>query len=982
MLATLTVPALALLLGFPGLGAFKGLPWRNPKSHAQVAAADTLPPPWKPWSRLALEDQFVTAGLPRLGPRNAVLKVPAGLDPRVLHVDVEADSSQFVSSVEVGSVQLGPALREPLDEYSAESFAGALSRKWLDLSHQKVNSLGALTPVQHSGLSLPLPVQLPSRIQSILGPGGPALNVSGSESITLSGTSNWTNSQVGLLGQRRSLFPSLNMQQNLDVQLEGQLSDRIKVNLLQNSANQVPLSNRIAINYKGDEDDVVQELDLGNTNLSLPGTQYVSYSGKNEGLFGVKVASRMGPLDFTALASKQEGRSERASYGGATGHVGQDRLYDFQYVHGQYFLLYDPNRGVFDVPDSSIRVYLDDANSGDDHNVLSGLAVNDPDHALGMGLPPVQDTSGVFGNFDLLQPGPDQQYDILPDVYAIGNFTFKVLHMRQPVTNNQVLAVTYRVTPLDATGRPIPNAAMVPVGGRFLGTAGPDSGRTLLKLLRAPASLQAKTPDSRFYDDSDSSAFAPARELELKNFYQLGGLGIDPKTFKFSIELGQQVPPVTGAVGAGDTLVNYIEVLGLDNFNESTGQPIAGHDGQVDGAAPNSRMRLFVDYKNGVVFLPDPHPFAPRLRDPRFPFDALVDTLLLRRVKLNGPPGSDHAPDPGPYTLTTPQPQDASYTLVAQYSSQRAGNDIELGRGNILQGSEAVVVNGERWVRDRDYTIDYDLGRITLKRSLGASDQLNVDYSYAPLFQQAGRTLIGSAFRLEGREKSVGGAFLYQSQGAQDLRPRLGEEPSRTVISDLNTEWHFHPDFLTRMADALPGLKTTTPSELNVQAEVGASLPNPNTLNQVYIDDMEGVRDAVSLSLTPDHWRWSSVPSRATSLFQGRATSQISFQAGPNVAGLPNYSNAEIHWFTPPTAIKEKELRPNLTDAQGGQNPHQALAMSLPRYPVTAPANDTLWAGLTYVLDQVGIDLSRSQFIDLWVNDWVNPRVRGGPGLS
>src|SRR5207237_2607247 len=112
--------------------------------------------------------------------------------------------------------------------------------------------------------------------------------------------------------------PSLNMQQDLNIQLEGQLSDRIRVNLLQNSANQIPLANRIAINYKGDEDDLIQELDLGNTNLSLPGTQYVSYSGKNEGLFGIKAASRVGPLDFTVLASKQEGRSERASYGGGT----------------------------------------------------------------------------------------------------------------------------------------------------------------------------------------------------------------------------------------------------------------------------------------------------------------------------------------------------------------------------------------------------------------------------------------------------------------------------------------------------------------------------------------------------------------------------------------------------------------------------------------------------------------------------------------
>src|SRR5262249_57512343 len=105
---------------------------------------------------------------------------------------------------------------------------------------------------------------------------------------------------IGVIGQRKSLFPSLDMQQDLDIRLEGQLSDRVKVNLLQNSANQVPLANRIAINYRGEEDDFVQALDLGNPSLSLPRPHYPSYNGKNEGLFGVKFASRIGPLNFPA----------------------------------------------------------------------------------------------------------------------------------------------------------------------------------------------------------------------------------------------------------------------------------------------------------------------------------------------------------------------------------------------------------------------------------------------------------------------------------------------------------------------------------------------------------------------------------------------------------------------------------------------------------------------------------------------------------
>jgi hypothetical protein len=49
-----------------------------------------------------------------------------------------------------------------------------------------------------------------------------------------------------------------------------------------------------------------------------------------------------------------------------------------------------------------------------------------------------------------------------------------------------------------------------------------------------------------------------------------------------------------------------------------------------------------------------------------------------------------------------------------------------------------------------------------------------------------GASLIGNAFRWEGRDRNFGGAFLYESKGAQDLRPRLGEEPSRALIGLRN----------------------------------------------------------------------------------------------------------------------------------------------------------------------------------------------------
>jgi cell surface protein SprA len=263
----------------------------------------------------------------------------------------------------------------------------------------------------------------------------------------------------------------------------------------------------------------------------------------------------------------------------------------------------------------------------------------------------------------------------------------------------------------------------------------------------------------------------------------------------------------------------------------------------------STNVRTFVDFENGVLFFPDPRPFAPRLHSQApdsFWFERQISSLLSRRDSLDIRYPDPHtstgaldqaASNPAIYDDYNPRRDLAStYFIDVEFTAAQAQGEIMLGLGNLLEGSEVVSVGGEQWVRDKDYTIDYDLGRLTLKRQLPTGGQLNVNYSYAPLFQQAGRTLVGSAFRLEGREKSFGGAFMYESKGAQDLRPRLGEEPSRSLITDLNTEWTFRPGWMTRMVDRLPGIRTTAPSSFHVQAEMGMSFPTPNTRNEVFID--------------------------------------------------------------------------------------------------------------------------------------------------
>ena len=474
MIGTVTLPAIALLAAISGLPGLKGLPMPATKEHARAkaaaVAADTLPPPWRPAWRVALDSQFVTFGLRPIGRPYGPIKLLPAYDPRKVRVSVDPDSGAYRSRTEVGEVTLGVGYRRRLEDFAREYSMQNLRERWQERSRRDLNNLGANTPIQRTGISVPLPVRLPQRVQSILGPGAPSLNISGSESIRLSGTSNWTNQKLGLVGQRQSLFPSLDMQQDLDIRLEGQLSDRIKVNLLQNSANQVPLANRIAINYRGDEDDFIQALDLGNTSLALPGTQFVSYSGKNDGLFGIKLAARIAALDFTALASKQEGRSERAVYSGGASR-GQNKFTDLDWVKGQYFLLYDPNFGtVYDIKDQDITLYLDDANATNNNaeGVLSAKAVLEPDSVESLRLSPLQQAAGVRGSFNRLRSGPDGQYEVLNNFYAFHDTIYKVIRLKQPiqVNSDQVLAVSFVGRRVIAPGYTLGSADSI--GGRVM----------------------------------------------------------------------------------------------------------------------------------------------------------------------------------------------------------------------------------------------------------------------------------------------------------------------------------------------------------------------------------------------------------------------------------------------------------------------------------------------------------------------------------
>src|SRR4030095_13723992 len=182
MLNLLVLPLVGLLISFPGLPT-----WSSLKKLRQKPAAplDSLPPPWIPAYRLAIQDSFVLAQLPPLQPE---VGLKLSQDPRRLRVSFYPDSGTLSAVPEMGNVIVGESPRMTLEEYNRELTRLNFRRLWQERNRTAVNSLpGVGVPTPTSGLNFQVPVQMPATYSRFLGPGGPALSVSGSENIRLSG---------------------------------------------------------------------------------------------------------------------------------------------------------------------------------------------------------------------------------------------------------------------------------------------------------------------------------------------------------------------------------------------------------------------------------------------------------------------------------------------------------------------------------------------------------------------------------------------------------------------------------------------------------------------------------------------------------------------------------------------------------------------------------------------------------------------------
>ncbi len=838
------------------------------------------------------------------------------------------DSLGVRYSRRVSGFDEGPSVSVSMDDYLRLEYRyrqTALWHKQIRREHRQ----SSLQQRRQKGrrLEWTVPFSAPKPLRRIIGDEGPSLSLNGSRTIIVSGKSEWTDGEVQTSLRRPSKFPALSIDQESKFTVEGKVGELINIRINQDTENlgsafssslgsnlSDQLANQIKLDYKGEDDAIFQEVQAGNTTLELPGTRFVGFRQQNKGLFGIRAKGRVGPMTFTTVASHEKSKSNRQTFKGGAA-VDTLLIKDYQYLRNTYFFLHEfyranlpdfreLNRGAQFSSESfidvnTLQIYVNDFNTNNDAEDQARVGIAWVDASDTLGTAEIQCFDALGGrlqNSGCVETGtwklldPDDDYTVVAEAgYVI---------MQRPISEGFALAVAYRALDPSSDG-PVQRDT-----GRLVAT-GADSLQ--LKLIKA----------------RNARPGFPTWNLEWKNVYRIAsgfgaGRRFDPKTLR--VDVIKEVPGQESQPSQAGKA--YIQLLGLDERGQDPGSP---PDRIIDADY------IGLDGFRGHLIFPDQRPFDPRAPAYRGRLQETIPEVYDNQQQRD-------------------QVEASRYSILVRASSTQ--QRIRLGGvfGGVRPESVEVRLNGRNLTRGSDYNVDF-IGQVTFVGNVaqevadpGAELEINFESEDVFGLGSQQKTLLGlrTEYEFWGGDGRIGSTMLYNNERSSERRVRVGNEPTRTVIWNLDVRARRAAPLLTRIVDMMPLLKTAAPSEIVVNAEIAQSRPNLNTKGEGYIDDFEGSERPTSLSIGRPRWVVSSVPDDDRHSADNRGY---------------------FIWYNPFDGVSRTDIWPNQEDQLEAQNRNtDVLALELrPREGVAES-----WGGITTAMTAVS-DFSQSKFLEIWV---------------
>ena len=660
-------------------------------------------------------------------------------------------------------------------------------------NRQSLSAIVMASQKRTKGKKIKLDVNLPPEVEGLIGTGGAGLDVNGRYKISLSGRSEWSDREA-FFGSK---WPQLQMEQESNFKITGTIGSKIKVSVDQDSKRTTDLENTINIKYSGEEDDVVQSIEAGNTTLSLQGPSLIGYSEKIQGLFGIKSIFQIGDWNITAIASQEKANTQSVTVR-PTAVSEPSKRYDYEYKGRIYYWIGSEYASRTYNPDDSIsffEVYYANTGTATDPNSIFGYCY----------------VQAIARESDIPTDSTNMESGYFVRINSMDYFLDRKngwFRLNSPAGRNDILGVRYIIAHSDGSEDTV---------GFF------SSDSTLYLRMVKPSNLQ---PDH------------PCWEYEWRNVYDLGKTDI--RLEEAFIKLFRKVSGDSSQTLPDNANVFLISLYGMDN-EKLNGDP--GSDGYVD------QSPYFIDAARGELIFTVPHPFDPGSLDV-----ALEPSLADFPDSLRNPSiyNSTNSADWGMNSHCFIYADVRGFSTVQSLGSYNIipGSEVVKLNGEKLKRDV-----------DYKMYYEIGQIRFISDKARDPNANIEITFESQPFISMQQKTLLGSRIQYDlGEDSWFGITGLYKGISTPEMRPRVGGEPSQTFLWDSDLRLSQELPFLTSAIDALPLIQTDAPSKAVLKLETAQILSNPNTLGKAYIDDFEGSKSTDPISITRTIWTPASAP--------------------------------------------------------------------------------------------------------------------------
>lgn len=699
------------------------------------------------------------------------------------------------------------------------------------------------------------------RADRVFGPGGVKLQLQGS--VELDFGLNFRHLGDPSLSERsQHPAPTFDFDEKIQLAVDGSVGEKIKFNLNYNTEATFDYDQSLVkLSYKGLEDDIIKNIEVGNVSMPLTGSLITG----NTSLFGMKADLQFGKLSVSAVISQQESESQTLNTSGA-------QTIDFEIKADDY----DENRHYFlthyfrehydewmsDLPNISsgitigeIEVWITNRNSttyDNTANVVGFADIGEPSTIYNPSFSPTGDPQVPGNKANTLYAQVIQGNGGLPDIFSVDSYLagfgmssdidyvkiegarkleaseytvnkqLGYISLKSALNNDEMLAVAFQYTY---------NGRVYTVGE--LSSSSEPTRPYALKLLKT----------------TESSSEKPTWDLMMKNVYSLGAYQVQKDKFSLSVvyrndSVGINLNYLTEGPIAKENLLRVMNLDNLDKRNQKTSKG----DGNFDFVEGYT-----IYAENGKIVFPVLEPFGSHLKKALGNSETLASKYVFQSLYDS---------------LKTVAQEDAElnkYYLTGEYRAT-SGSQIKLNAMNVPRGSVKVTAGGRELVENVDFTVDYMMGTVTIVNEdiINLGTPVSVTLESQSLFNLKRKSLFGTHIDYAFNDHfNVGGTIMYLKEKTLTEQVVYGDDPVSNFMWGLNASYRNQFQSITDFLNRIPILNLKQPSTLAFNAEFAQMVPGtaPGANGKIYIDDFESAKVSYDVRYAAN-WKLASTPSR------------------------------------------------------------------------------------------------------------------------